>query len=452
MTLKYNSSGQLQWSNTFGSFTSLPISTIATKSGNIYTAGLVPEVYGLKVVKYDESGAILDSCSNSETFIINAFIMDDDDNSYYIGAKYGSGGTDIFLLKYDSILNLSWQKTYIHSGNDMGISLALDNNKNIYALGYLYNSSIYYTSVLIKYDSLGNQKWYRIYNSPFNMATKGVKVVCDKQNNVIVGVFVNDTINYHYSAVKYSTEGNLIWERYIPDSVSYSNELFDMKLDNKNNIYMFGYSGRISTSYDYLTTKLDSAGNIKWNRIYASPGNIDDYPHSICVDNFCNSYVTGSTVTIKYDSSGIIKWLINNSYNNYFYDGAFILIDKYYSVYLTGDGNVQGNINCFLLKFSQSVGVINQNQNIVNNYILFQNYPNPFNLSSNIKYQISKSDFVNLKIYDIVGKEIATLVNEKQSPGTYEVSFDGTNYPSGVYFYKLIAGDYSETKKMVLIK
>jgi hypothetical protein len=83
---------------------------------------------------------------------------------------------------------------------------------------------------------------------------------------------------------------------------------------------------------------------------------------------------------------------------------------------------------------------------------LQQNYPNPFNPNTNIRYQIANNIFVVLRVYDILGKEIATLVNEKLSAGTYEVKFDGTNLPSGVYYYKIEAGKYSATKKMLLIK
>jgi len=83
---------------------------------------------------------------------------------------------------------------------------------------------------------------------------------------------------------------------------------------------------------------------------------------------------------------------------------------------------------------------------------LKQNYPNPFNPTTNIKYQIANKKLVILKIYDILGKEIETLVNERQSPGVYEVTFDGSALSSGVYFYKLTADNYSETKKLVLIK
>jgi hypothetical protein len=83
---------------------------------------------------------------------------------------------------------------------------------------------------------------------------------------------------------------------------------------------------------------------------------------------------------------------------------------------------------------------------------LEQNYPNPFNPTTNIKFQISKSGFVKMVVYDILGREIATLVNESLSPGTYEVEWDATIYPSGVYYYKLAATNYTETRKMVLIE
>ena len=85
-------------------------------------------------------------------------------------------------------------------------------------------------------------------------------------------------------------------------------------------------------------------------------------------------------------------------------------------------------------------------------YLLFQNYPNPFNPVTSIKYQVESSKQIKLVVFDILGKEIATLVNEKQQPGTYEVNWNASLYPSGVYFYKLTSGDFSETKKALLIK
>jgi len=99
-----------------------------------------------------------------------------------------------------------------------------------------------------------------------------------------------------------------------------------------------------------------------------------------------------------------------------------------------------------------TIGVKAISSEIPDRISLSQNFPNPFNPNTIIRFQIKDSRFVTLKIFDILGKEIETLVNEKQAPGTYEVNLDGSNYPSGVYYYKITAGDYSETKKMILIK
>ena len=89
---------------------------------------------------------------------------------------------------------------------------------------------------------------------------------------------------------------------------------------------------------------------------------------------------------------------------------------------------------------------------IVTSYNLSQNYPNPFNPSTIIKFSIPKNNFVTLKIYDVGGKEIQTLVNSQLSQGTYNYTLNASDLSSGIYFYKINAGDFSEIKRMVLIK
>jgi hypothetical protein len=96
--------------------------------------------------------------------------------------------------------------------------------------------------------------------------------------------------------------------------------------------------------------------------------------------------------------------------------------------------------------------IIKKNNSEALKYELSQNYPNPFNPITNIKYQIQKTGLVTLKIYDITGREIKTLVNEIKNPGSYIVSFNGTEFASGVYFYRIQSGDFVQVKKMVLIK
>jgi hypothetical protein len=101
----------------------------------------------------------------------------------------------------------------------------------------------------------------------------------------------------------------------------------------------------------------------------------------------------------------------------------------------------------------ESVYGIKKLSNIVpEKYCLHQNYPNPFNPISKIKMEIAKLSNVKLVVYDVLGHEVTTLVNEQLRPGTYEVEFDAIEYPSGVYFYRLSTEDFSSVKKMILLK
>jgi hypothetical protein len=84
--------------------------------------------------------------------------------------------------------------------------------------------------------------------------------------------------------------------------------------------------------------------------------------------------------------------------------------------------------------------------------VLYQNYPNPFNPTTVISFQLPVTSEVTLKVYDVLGNEVATLVNEEQQPGVYEVEFDGSSLTSGIYFYQLKAGNNSQIKKMVLLR
>jgi hypothetical protein len=98
------------------------------------------------------------------------------------------------------------------------------------------------------------------------------------------------------------------------------------------------------------------------------------------------------------------------------------------------------------------VSVEDELASIPDKYYLEQNFPNPFNPITKIRYRLPESGIVSLKVYDILGNEIASLVNEEKSAGNYEVQFNATNVASGIYFYKLQAGSFIETKKMILLK
>jgi Secretion system C-terminal sorting domain/Outer membrane protein Omp28 len=95
---------------------------------------------------------------------------------------------------------------------------------------------------------------------------------------------------------------------------------------------------------------------------------------------------------------------------------------------------------------------LNETENLPTDFILQQNYPNPFNPTTKISWQSPVSSWQTLKVYDVLGSEVKTLVNEYKPAGKYEISFNATNLPSGVYYYQLSAGNYFETKKMILLR
>lgn len=133
-------------------------------------------------------------------------------------------------------------------------------------------------------------------------------------------------------------------------------------------------------------------------------------------------------------SFGIIDYL-----NPYF--GA--LVDVYYELYgCKISGQVFGNL----------IADIDQQQIVNHKFSLNQNYPNPFNPITKIKYSIPQQSFVTVKVYDLLGREVATLVNEEKQMGYYETEFAGSNLPSGIYFYQLKANGFVESKKMILLR
>ncbi|MDY0082988.1 MAG: T9SS type A sorting domain-containing protein [Ignavibacteriaceae bacterium] len=116
--------------------------------------------------------------------------------------------------------------------------------------------------------------------------------------------------------------------------------------------------------------------------------------------------------------------------------------------------------NLFLSKvidfFESPVGIIDEEENMPNSFQLFQNYPNPFNPNTTLSFAIAQPSYVTLKVFDVLGKEAATLVNEYKSAGTYKINFQSTTgehkLTSGVYFYQLQAGDFTQTRKMILLQ
>ncbi len=167
-------------------------------------------------------------------------------------------------------------------------------------------------------------------------------------------------------------------------------------------------------------------------------------PYSINVINYNEIYI-GDYKSIYLSTNGGDNWYSIQGPSN---SNGIHSVEKYSEGYLiiaSGKG---------IYKNTTPVSVHEENSelNSILNYSLCQNYPNPFNPNTNIQYEISSKQFVTLKVYDVLGNEVATLVNEEKPAGNYEVEFDASNLSSGVYYYQLRSGDFVQTKKMILMK
>lgn len=165
---------------------------------------------------------------------------------------------------------------------------------------------------------------------------------------------------------------------------------------------------------------------------------------------FLNSqqgWIIGRYGSIYYTTDGGTNWVLQESGTSWLLKSIYMENEN--TGWIVGYGG-----GTFLKTTNGGVTFINEDKflNEITDFELFQNYPNPFNPSTKIDYSIKQRSLVTLKVYNILGKEIATLVNEEKPVGNYEVEFKGNNLSSGVYFYKMQAGSFIDTKKFILIK
>ena len=159
-----------------------------------------------------------------------------------------------------------------------------------------------------------------------------------------------------------------------------------------------------------------------------------------------NSDNTYATELEKYYSGGILSDEYGYSYT---YDSNGNEATETDQVW---NGSMLVNSYRYTYSYNHVVTAIADNQNTPTKFELSQNYPNPFNPATTIKYSVPAASFVTIKVYDILGREVASLVNEQKAAGSYNVQFNGNDLSSGVYLYRMQAGSFVQTKKLVLMK
>jgi len=243
--------------------------------------------------------------------------------------------------------------------------------------------------------------------------------------------------------------------------------LGDVNGDSINDLGIMGgeYFKVISGSNDYILLEISRINSWDGNFLNICGGKINNDNFNdliICLEDTSNDYAGKIEV---YMGGPIL-----NSTPNYTIEGnqrqlglgsslAFIgdinsddKPDIGIGEWYTGYPDTTGIRKTFIYSFGDLSSMDDEKNIKLNEYEVYQNYPNPFNPSTNIQYSISSTQFVTLKVFDVLGREVATFVNEEKVAGKYEVNFNASELTSGVYFYRIQAGDFVETKKMLLLK
>ncbi|MEZ4691369.1 MAG: YCF48-related protein [Ignavibacteria bacterium] len=225
--------------------------------------------------------------------------------------------------------------------------------------------------------------------------------------------------------------------------------------DSGNN---WSYTGQVfsqtfSLSHPFNDTLYMSSTNGNVHKSI-NGGVLDNHKHifdrfalKIYFVNSLTGYTVGTLGTIAKTTNGGENWFLQESNTTKRLNSVYMINDS--------DGFIVGDSGKILKTTTGGVltGFTNLNTEIPDKYSLSQNYPNPFNPSTVISYELPVTKHVKLVVYDVLGNEVAALVNENKPAGSYEVLFEGSNYPSGVYFYRLeVEDNILDTKRMVLLK
>ena len=468
-TIKYYPNGDTAWTRRYdgpnGTF-DLAYDVALDELGNVFVTGWsegVGTYIDYATVKYDSSGTVLwlrryDGPVNSLDGA-NALALDNRGNVYVTGKSAGAvapGRLDYATIRYYPNGDTAWVRRYIgpYLENE-ALAITVDDEGNVYVTGKSRGSGyMNYDYATVKYDSMGTELWARRYDWGGNYADIAYAIAVGDSGDVYVtGESWHADSGFTFATVKYDAEGNQLWVGRYRGTDNGFHAGYALGMDDLENVYVTGRGDDTGMGIVYATVKYLPNGDTAWARTYCDPDAVPDIPYAIAIDDLGDVYVTGMDHTVKYDSDGNQLWVGE-------WGGVDIAIDSSDDVYVTGWDAVSGKFRFVTVKYVQAgSGVEDQpgESQRPSQFALFQNQPNPFNQSTQIRFNLASSGFVRLTIHDIVGRKVRALVSEFLPAGHKSVFWDGKNdsgeeVASGVYFYRIQVGDFSETKKLVLLK
>ncbi len=470
--IKYNSAGNQLWTASHqGNPTSLLLkkqNLVFVYMGGDWDNGYA---YGIKNIN-PETGTQnweLDYTGDQSWNEPIASVQDKFGNLYVVGFSGQRGHYNCVLTKINPAGQVDWQKIYDSGFSEQPTDVVISQTGDIYIAGNIFKSNRA-NYLLLKYDSDGQFKWSKTYVGKNNNWAEAVKASLDSDGNLYVAGFSGNYdghLKSNFHILKYDSDGNLIWLNSYDGPYNGHDWDIDTPTDllvNSDGIFVTGGIAS-SSEYDWVVIKYDFDGNRKWVNTYNN--GYSDYPVDLAADAQGNIYVVGKIhnpksgfyanmdfLTVKYNGkTGQRIWQMVYDGSSKSYDRpTAIAVDGNYDVYVSGTTSYFKSVQFTTIKYSQTITGISQPLKTVKGFSLYQNYPNPFNPVTTINYQLPQANYVELTIYNVSGQKVATLVSGKQIAGKYQVRFNANNLPSGTYIYQLKAGNFIQTKKMILLK
>ncbi|NOS86580.1 MAG: T9SS type A sorting domain-containing protein [Ignavibacteria bacterium] len=475
-TVKYNSSGAEQWAvryNGPANFIDIGNAVAVDGAGSVYVTGLsagTTSFTDFATIKYNSAGqeqwAVRYNGPSNGTDEAFSVAVDGSGNVYVTGQSLSGTNYDFATIKYNSAGVQQWVSRYNGPQNsiDNPAVVRVDGSGNVYVTGGSTGSGSGLDFATVKYNSTGQEQWAVRYNGTNNADDIPSAMFVDAAGNVFVtGGSSGSTSSNDYVTIKYNSAGQEQWNSRYNGTGNDNDVSFGLAVSGAGNVYVTGSSIGQGSATDYATVMYNSSGVQQWVTRYNGPNNTSDDASAIDVDVSGNAFVTGASnsggtnldyLTLKYNPAGVLIWeqRYNGPANGV--DAALsVCVDGSGNAYVTGNSQGSGSSSDYAtIKYSVLTAVNPEGSEIPSSYRLYNNYPNPFNPATTIKFDLPVQANTKLIVYDVTGKTVKLLVNQVMSAGSHSFSFDAAGFSSGVYFYKVQAGDFSEIKKMVLIK
>ncbi len=484
LVAKFDRNGVLKWLQTYDNGNNDQAKSIAVQGSYLFITGKSQSGTDYDIASFviDTGGTTVMSNSNVKRYDYNSLNRNDDavkilpagpgSNVFYVvGMSRVTVSTkyDVTILKYDAVLGFQGDSHYDSGDSDIVVGAALVPNSAIYVLAKAGSSNPNYLTV--KYDLNIAQQWVKTYDN--GGSDLPLNLIADTSGCYVTGTSYASCGDADVATIKYTPSGTQSWANRSYNCSSFQFASGGMAIDN-NAVYAAGYHANGSQFFKIdKTTGVnawsgDATTPSTWTTIringttgdFYTSGTTNASPTKYVLDRF-NSSGTFQSETI-YDPSNAGGGGLGNlcvgmaSSNN---DSSLVLFGS------TNQNTLSGlPQDLFLVKYytggtftsrAAFVGGSPQSASDPNQYQLSQNYPNPFNPATKIRFTLREPGPVSLTIYDLLGREVRTLVhNEYYSQGLHEVDVNASDLASGTYFYRIVAnnGKFQQVKKMLLMK